>query len=239
MLRDIFAEEWRRLPARVGGAKGAVSIAFLFVLAALPPLRFRFGFLDPQILLAYASFAMIFAGPYAAQSFAGASEKQLLDDPNVPAGDLVLAKTAASALYGWVAFAIALGLALLSLNLTLPRPVWPTLTVLAGLTILAAALAWVTAALGARVSMAVFTAHAARQLLRMAFLFLLLMAVALPRFLPPSMQATVHRALTRQTFPLACLGLAVVFLLLGAWFTRSAISMLEDRRHGLSILQQE
>jgi hypothetical protein len=219
--------------------KGALSIAFLFFLAALPPLRFQAGFLDPQILLAYASFAMIFAGPFAAQSFAGASERPLLDDPKVGARDLVLAKCLASTLYGWLAFAIALALALFSLNATMPRAVWPPFAVLAGLTLLAAGLAWVTASLGARVSMAVFTAQAARQLLRMAFLFILLVTVALPRFLPPQMQATVQRALARGTFPLTCVGLAIFLLLLGAWLTHSAISMLRDRRHGLSILQPE
>jgi hypothetical protein len=239
MLREIFAEEWRRLPARIGGVKGVLSMAFLFFLAALPPLRFNSGFLDPLILLAYSSFAMIFAGPYAAQSFAGASERPLLDNPGVPARDLVLAKTAASALYGWLAFALALGLALLVLNLTLPRTVWPPFGLWSGLAILAAGLAWVTAALGARVSMTAFTAQAARQLLRMAFLFLLLVGVALPRFLPPSMQAALQRALTRQIFPVACLAIAAVLLLLGVWLFRSAISMLEERRQGLSILPPE
>jgi hypothetical protein len=236
MARDLFLEEFRRLPARIGGVKGALSIALLFFLAALPAFRFQTAFLDPQILLAYASLAMIFAGPFAAQSFAGASEKPLLDNRGVPACEVVLAKTAASALYGWLAFAIALSLALFTLNATLPRPYWPAATTILPLALLAAGLSSATAALGARVSMAVYTAQAARQVLRMVFLFLVLLIVALPRFLPSSLQAPLQSVLARRNFPITCLSVAAVLALLAACFAIRAVKMLEERREGLSIL---
>lgn len=84
--------------------------------------------------------------------------------------------------------------------------------------------------------MGMYTAQAARQVLRMVFLFLVLLIVALPRFLPPSLQAPLQSALARRNFPITCLSVAAVLALLAAWFAIRAVKMLEERREGLSIL---
>jgi len=236
MLADVLTEEGRKLPARLGGLKGALAIAFLLVLAALPPFKFGPAFLDPQILLAYAAFAMLFAGPFAAQSFGGASELVTIEDKAIPARDLVVGKTIAAALYGWVLFGAALGAALVTLNSESSRPVWPTLRTTVGLLCLSLGAACFAAATGARVTLAVRTARASRQLLRLGFLFLVLMMLAFPRVLPFAIQEHIHAALTRRQFPVTCLALAVPLLVLAVWLTISAIGELEERRQGLSIL---
>ena len=239
MLSDVLADEGRKLPARLGGFKGALSVVFLLVLAALPPFKFGYGFLDPQILLAYTAFALLFAAPFAAQSFGGASEQATLQDRAIPARDLVLGKIAASSLYGWVLFIAALGAALVTLNTQLERPAWPTLRTTVGMALLSSAAAWFAAAVGARVTIAVQTAPAARQLLRLAFLFGVLLVVLLPRVLPPSASETLHGALTRSQFPVTCMALATPLIVLAVWLSASAVSALEERRQGLSILGED
>jgi hypothetical protein len=237
-MRTVFRRELEQLPRRLGGMRGLMMLAALALLGALPPLRFRTLFLDPAFLAAYASFAALFAGPFIAQSFAGSAERDWIaarGPRDASDRDVVWGKVLAAALYGWLAFLLILGAALFVLNVTrtgarLALPAAGTLFACLGA---AFGLAFLTASAGALISLSVDSAPVAKQLLRLAFFFLVLVLVFLPRFVPV---LDLSGLLTLRWLPVTAGGTIALCAALGYFFASRAIVTLADRRTGLSIL---
>lgn len=237
-MESVFACEWIELPRRLGGARGALALFALIVLGTLPPLRFGFGFLDPLVLLAYASFAMLFAAPFTAQSFAGTIERREIEerDASGPADlDLVLGKVLAATLYGWFAFALILATALFALNLAVPHGRLLLPPSLAGVAVFAFTLAFFTSAAGAVVSLRVFTARAARQMFRLALIFILLLLILVPRFLPLPAKEWFDERLVASELSKSLLVASAVLTLLGLFFVWQATGVAAEKRQRLTI----
>jgi hypothetical protein len=235
----VFLKEWEALPRRMGGVRGFLTLALLALLGALVPWRLGPALLDPVVLLAYASFAVLFAGSFTAQSFAGGRERAEIENRGEagPAdAELVAGKVAAGALFGWVCWALILGVALAALNAAAPRPMAPSPLRILALMAFAAGCAWFTACAGAVISLQVFTAQSARQLLRMAFFFLLLTAITAPRFFPEPWRDALDRQLSGAAFTRNLFYAALLLGALGYPALRRAVAVLREKRERLSIL---
>jgi hypothetical protein len=238
-MKTVFHRELRELPHRMGGVRGVLSVAALAAAGTLPPWRFGLGFLDPVFPIAYTSIAPLFAAFFTAQSFAGSRERQEIDNAPVEGltdRDLAVGKILAATLYGWLAWFVIFGTALGSLASQLGGLARPPIPLLAAVALLAAAFAFGAAGLGAGVALNVFTAAAARHLFRLAFLFLLLAAVALPRVLPAAWSEFLTALVSRPRAVETCYAAAVVCAGAGLLGLRHAVKLLEERRAGLSIL---
>lgn len=235
----VFLEELADLPRRIGGVRGVLTVFLLALLGMIVPWRLGGSLLDPLILLAYSSFAVLFAGSFTAQSFAGERERAAMEKrgEGAPSEEAVVAgKAAAATLFGWVCWALILGAAVGALNAMPERAVFPPPLRSVGLAAFAAGCAWFTACAGAVISQRVFTAQAARQLLRMAFFFVLLIAIAAPRILPGAWADALARQLTGAAFTRNLYSGALLLAALGYFLLRHAAAILKEKREGLSIL---
>ena len=142
------------------------------VMGLLLPWQLGYGFLDLRVLLAYAGMALLFAAPVVAESFAGERERNSVpSDPRLRR-DLLLARTAAGALYGWVSPMAMMALGFASVNLhyrpqtfLLPPPLISfDLAMLTGLAAL-----WVSS-LAAAIGVRARDARRAKRTLRQGFL---------------------------------------------------------------------
>ena len=235
---EVLLDEFRNIGARVGGVRGAFVLALLALLATLIPSRAGRGFLEPAYMLAYCSFAVLFASYFVAQSFAGQRERSFIDNPR-PAGpsdlNLTAGKVLAGTGWGWLCWALILGVSLATLNAGSRLRLLPAPGELAALSVFALCVSWLASAIAAVVGLFSHTVGAARQLLRLGFLFLLLLAVALPRFLPDGMRESLYGILQPEEFASHLRFASALFLVLGWIFLRLTVRNMADRRISLSI----
>lgn len=225
MIKEVITDEFRQLPRRLGGIRGFLLLAAMIALGALPVYRFGISFLDPLVLLAYSCFGVLFASAFVVRSFTEGTQTEFVTDR-----DWVYGKVLASALYGWLAFAVILGVALTVLGHA------PSPPALLSVVLLAFCLAWAVSGLGALTTLSVDNAASARQLLRLGFFFILLLVVGGSRFAPLSWRDTFTGLLVGRTFMRTTLVFSAFCLLIGIMASRKAIAVLRDRRTGLSIL---
>jgi hypothetical protein len=237
-VQPVFRMEWREAPRRLGGARGASMLVVVALLGMIPAFKLRYSLLDPIYLLAYTIFAAMFAGSWAAQSWAGERERAWIEnrgDSGASDSAVASGKIAAGTLFGWLCWLLIFGAALGAVNAVAPGLALPSGITLLSLAVFALALAWLASAIGAWIGMSVFTARAAQQLLRLGLVFILLVALAGPRLLPPAWQHSLARLLVgsafRQTLLIAC----PVLFLVGLFFRRLAVELLTERRVGLHI----
>lgn len=235
----VVTAELSELPRRMGGTRGVLTLAVLLVLATFVPARLGIAFLDPVFLLAWTSFAALFTSSFAAQTWAGTTERARLENrPNATAADdanQVWGKTVAGALFGFLCWALLFAAALAAMNAGRPTPLFPRPLAFGAVTGFAAAVSLFTAGVGAVVGLQVFSAQAARQLLRLGFFFLLLILLAGPRLLPAHLQESLRIAVVLR-FPQLAAVAGLVLAGISFLCIRHATAMLSDRRHGLSIL---
>jgi hypothetical protein len=235
----VFLKEMADLPRRIGGARGILTILLLAAAGSLAPWKLGSGLLDPVVLLAYSSFAILFTGSFVAQSFAGEKERAELEnrgeegptDIEVAAG-----KTMAGTVFGIMAWALILGGAIAALATMSSRVLLPPLFRCVALLLFTACCAWFTACAGAVVSLNVFSAQSARQMLRLAFFFVLLAAISVPRLLPGAWQDALTRQLSGERFNFNLFVAAVLLAAVGMRFLRRAVVILGEKREPLSIL---
>lgn len=225
MIKAVIADEFRQLPRRLGGMRGVFLLAAMIALGAVPVYRFGMSFLDPLVLLAYSCFAVLFASAFVVRSFTEGTQTDFVSDR-----DWVLGKTLASAVYGWLAFALILGAALAVLGRA------PALSALLPAALLAFCLSWAVSGLGALTSLTVQSPALARQLLRLGFFFILLVVIGGSRFAPQSWRDAGASLLAARAFSRTALALSALCLLAGFLACRKAVSVLAGRRTGLSIL---
>lgn len=213
------------MPAHLaGGARGAVMIAVLALAGTLVPWKFGALFLDPAILLAYTGVAILLASDAAVRALVGCA-----DPANLRPAVL------SAALSGWLSWAVVLGAALVALSYWRGRLLLPPTLVLCALAALSAACAWLAAALAAVAALNVQTVKAARDLMRLGFFFLLMLAVVGPRFLPPAWQHELSRAFTGSRFVPILLTVSACFVPAGLALLRHARTLIADHSTRLSI----
>lgn len=231
--RDIFLDEFRQLGKRVGGARGAAVLAALTMLGTVIPMRAGSGFIDPVYFLAYCCFSLLFSSTFVAQSFAGEKEHQFVVNRGPEAvGDfpLVLGKVLAAAAWGWLCWALIFGASLAMVKQTPPKPMLATLCVFV------ASLSWAASAGGALISANSPSAVMARQMMRLGFFFVLLLAVVGPRVLPPEMSAPLYGLLDWDVFTRNLLVASLVLAPLGWLLCLRASAMVAEQREGLHIV---
>ncbi|MGJ5816146.1 hypothetical protein [Paludibaculum fermentans] len=208
----------------VGGVRGLLMLAGLAAAGTLIPWKFGFMFLDPAIILPYTAIAILFASNFVAGGVVGQ------DDMGTIRG-----VTFGGTLYGWLCWVLILGTAFAALAAFRDRVVLPPAGMLTALALFTACVAWLSACLAALVAVQVFTAKAARDLMRMGFFFIVLLTLIVPRFLPAAWRASGAKVLTGEQLPLL-LGIAgPVLVCLGFLALRRIPILLADRHLGLSI----
>lgn len=194
------------------------ALVILFVVIAfgiLVPIYKGLGFLDPRIIAAYACLALLFVAPASAE-LAGTQGRDA-------AASAVLARIAIIVAWGWGITVLILATAIVTLNVMSRRGgfVSPPAEFLAAI---------LTFSLSASVAVAMlssvlarrFSAAQVKNILRAAFLIVLLMLAFGSRFLPESVtlalfdRFSTRRALTHLAWEASaiCAGAAAVLLLL-------------------------
>lgn len=231
--RDVFLDELRQLGKRMGGIRGLFVLVALVMLGTLIPIRAGAGFIDPVYFLAYCCFSLLFASAFVAQSFAGEKEREFLMNrgPEAAAGfQAVLGKVLASAAWGWACWALVFGASLMVLKQA------PPVAMTLALGVFVAALSWAASAGGALISINTPSVTMARQMMRLGFFFVLLLAVAGPRMLPREMAESIYRLLDWDMFTRNLLIAAGVLFPLGWLLCLRAAALAAERREGLHIV---
>ncbi|MCC7154664.1 MAG: hypothetical protein IT161_08820 [Bryobacterales bacterium] len=224
-IKDVIADEFRQLPRRLGGLRGVLILVAMIALGALPVYRFGLSFLDPLVLLAYCCFAVLFSSAFVVRSFMEGTQTPYVSDR-----DWILGKVLAATLYGWLAFVLILGVALMALRRA-PAP-----STLLPVALVAFCLAFAISGLGAVAALSSYTPASARQLLRLGIFFVLLLLAGGSQFAPQSWRDFGASLLAGRTFVRTMLLLSAFGLLTGAAAVRKAMAILASRRAGLSIL---
>lgn len=152
---------------RPGGGRGIVlHLAVVLTFGVFVPWWKGLAFMDPLILVAYVSLALVFAAPAAAELLAGGAE--------IASATLLYARVGAAVLYGWVVAVVIVGLGMGTVNLVerhgvLLHPPWSVL----GAALLAGLMAALLVGLVTAVLTLLFSAVAAKTVMRLFFLFLL------------------------------------------------------------------
>ena len=181
-----------------------------------------FALLDPRILAAYASLALLFVAPATAEISADQQSKM--------SAAALLARIGLIVAYGWAVTVVILATALVTLNLTnrtgaLITPPWALCTAL-----LAFSLAGSTAIATASAALARYVSAAgAKSILRALFLLVLMVLVFSSRLLPESWQIvlsdyTGRRAMTGLAWQASAVAVVITGLVL--------IPVLGNRRPG-------
>lgn len=173
-----------------GPATILLNLAVLLAFGVWVPWRRGFDFLDPVMILAYAMLALLFVAPAAAVACAPDSARGLTRTA-------MLGRIVAAVAYGWGTAMIILVIALITINATAwhGRAVLPPLKILSSAVLMSLAGSLFVAILGALVTLS-FSAGAARNFFRFAFLFLLLALTFSSRFLPAEWKVWLSAQMT-------------------------------------------
>jgi hypothetical protein len=207
-----------------GGARGAAMIVFLALAGTLIPLKLGALFLDPVILLAYTWVAILLASNFTVRGVVGSTEFRV-----------VRRVALLGSLFGWLSWAVVLGVSLAALSSWRARVSLPPLTMLAALVLLAWATAWLASCLAAVAALNVQTVKAARDMMRLGFFLLLLLAVMGPRFLPLEWQQSLSRFVTGARLVPALFAAAICFVPAGLALLGHARRLIQDRGLRLGI----
>lgn len=199
-------------------------IVLLALAGTLIPLKFGALFLDPVILLAYTGVAILLASNFTVRGVVGCT-------------DFAVVRRVAllGSLFGWLTWAVVLGVSLAALSYWRARVSLPPLMMLAALVLLAGATAWLASCLAAVAALNVQTVKAARDMMRLGFFLLLLLAVIGPRFLPPEWQRSLSRFVTSSRLIPALFAAAACFVPAGLALLGHARTLIQDHSLHLGI----
>ncbi len=199
-------------------------LAGLAAAGTLIPWKFGFLFLDPAIILPYTAIAILFASNFTAQGVVGQGEM-----------GAIRSITLGGALYGWLCWVLILGTSFAALASFRERLVLPPAGVIVALALFTVCVSWLSSCLAALVAVQVFTAKAARDLMRMGFFFVVLLMLIVPRFLPAAWRTSTAKLLTGEQLPMVLFTAGPILAVLGLLALRRIPILLADRHLGLSI----
>ena len=208
-----------------GGARGLILVAAIAAVGMVIPRRFGSLFLDPAILLPYSAIAVVFASNFVVRGVVGEADE-------ISIRRMVFGGT----LYGWLCWLAILATALVALSANSGRPALPQTLLTIGLIAFTLSAAWLSACFAALIATTVSSVQTARGMTRMALLFILLLCVVAPPFLPGSWQSGLSSLLTSRNLGRNLLLLSPVFILGGIGLLRSVHRILVDRSTPLSII---
>jgi hypothetical protein len=207
-----IAREWVDLLGRAGLTrfKPYATLVNLFVIVAFGvgvPWRRGFDFFDPVLILLYSLVALLFAAP--------AITDQIGEESSGP--PRMMARIAASALFGWSVFLVIVFLGILTVNIEfrVGRILAPRASVIFAALALSFAASLCVASMGALFAV-VLTPMSAKLILRSGFVGLLLFLLFGARFLPPSWQAQIAANLTPRTLVRSAYVAAAILVLFAA-----------------------
>ncbi|MGC4051866.1 MAG: hypothetical protein QM757_21190 [Paludibaculum sp.] len=208
----------------VGGVRGLIMLAGVAAAGTLVPWKFGFMFLDPAIILPYTAIAILFASNFVAGGVVGREDITT-----------IRGVTFGGTLYGWLCWVLILGTAFAALASFRDRVVLPPAGMMAALALFTVSVSWLSACLAALIAVQVFTAKAARDLMRMGFFFFVLVLLIGSRFLPASWRGSSAKLLTGDQLPLLLCALSPIFVVFGLLALRRIPTLLSNRHLGLSI----
>ena len=235
-MRRAILQELSQLPRRMGGMTGVLIYAFaLLALGILLPWHLSFDFLDAMILLAYAGLPALLVAPVVAESFAGYCEQAQISATLEKRRQLLYAKVAAGALYGWTSALLALVMGLATVNVSFTRWILPPALLVIDLALVSLAVSVSTASISAAVSVKARSAKYAKRTLRQGLLLLLVLVIYYSRFMPVEWKrhVTVPGALPGLTEFIVVV--SVVLLGLSAGLIKLALNRGEDTEIRLDI----
>ncbi len=214
LLKTLWTETADLLRRVAFGRPGSPRVVLLMLVVLLAfgvfiPWWKGLDFLDPMILAAYSAVALLFAAPVAAE---------LLANPNeIDSLRILYAKVGAAVLYGWAVSVIILAAGLATVNFVarggvLLHPRWD---VLCGILLLGLLAALFVAAVSAVLTI-LFSAAAAKTVLRLSFLLLLAVLLAGWGRMPQPWRDAVEQQMTSQGILRLCLTGSAVLLVLDA-----------------------
>jgi hypothetical protein len=184
-MRRAIVQEIGQLPRRMGGTTGVSIYAFaLLALGILLPWHLGFDFLDAMILLAYACLPVLLVAPVVAESFAGDRDRAQIPATLEELRQLLYAKVAAGALYGWISALLALVMGLATVSLSFTRWILPPALLAIDLALMSLAVSVSAASVSAVVSVRARSSKYAKRTLRQGFLLLLVLVIYYSRFVP-------------------------------------------------------
>src|SRR2546422_5757738 len=125
-MRRAIVQELSQLPRRMGGMTGVLISAFaMLALGILLPRHLSLDFLDAMVLLAYACLPGLLVAPVVAESFAGDRERAQIPARLEERRQLLYARVAAGALYGWSSALLALVMGIATVSLSSTRWILP------------------------------------------------------------------------------------------------------------------
>lgn len=184
-MRRAIMQELSQLPRRMGGTTGVLIYSFaLLALGILLPWHLGFDFLDAMVLLAYACLPALLVAPLVAESFAGDRERAQVSAAVAERRQLMYAKVAAGALYGWISALVALVMGIATVGLSAARWILPPALLAIDLALISLAVSVSAASIAATVSVRARSAKYAKRILRQGFLLLLVLVIYYARFMP-------------------------------------------------------
>jgi hypothetical protein len=195
--------------------QAVVVLIVVIAFGILVPVYKGVGFLDPRIIAAYACLAILFVAPASA-------ELSATHGKDTPAAG-ILGRIAIIVAWGWGITVLIVATAIVTLNIVTRRPGFavPPVRFLAAVLVFSLSASSAIAMLGAVLARR-FSAAQVKNILRTAFLIILLSLAFGSRFLPESVTLTVfdrftsRRALTHLAWEASAVmaGIAALLLLL-------------------------
>jgi hypothetical protein len=221
--------EVEQLPRRMGGASGVlIFVIALVALGVLLPWRLGRDFMDIQVWLAYASLSMLVLGPVVAESVAGDRERASLPADAAAQRNLLVARVAAGALYGWTFTLLILAMGAATVRLSTGDSASPPAVISIDLAVLSLSLSLFAASAAAAVSMGARSVQHAKRTLRQAFLLLLVIVIYYSRFMPRGWKQRLAAPSTASSFTEGALVISVTLLVLAAGLLKLAMGRTQD-----------
>jgi hypothetical protein len=172
--------EFTKLRRHMGGTAGvSLYVLCVAVLGIVAPLYFGFALVEVRVLLMYACLPLLLAPPVVAESVAG--ERELRPETSAQRREWLNGKIGAGAVYGWLSVVVILGLALLSLRVSLGGLPGIPMLFPVGLALVSLASSLFAACLAAAIATGARTAKAAKRTMRQGLLLVLIVLLYLSR----------------------------------------------------------
>jgi ABC-2 type transport system permease protein len=225
MVIDIFVivrKEWKEMFLQHGGIPGGLLNQFILVAllgVIMPWMSGRSWLTDPIVPLSWTWLPILLSLSMVADAFAGERERHTIEtllSSRLPDRAIVLGKLLAAILYAWGIAEVGLLLAVLTINLTHPAPLWAFYPpqIFLGCLLVPLLTAGLTSGLGTLVSLRAAGVRQAFQQLSIGMMVLFVLPMMLLQFIPSAWKANLAAAFqgVDMLSLLILVGVGVLFL---------------------------